>query len=118
MGQFNWDGETYTEGDSNGEFIKEDEWIKLYALDATIYIVSIGEGVSNYEPNKPKEQWLVNFLTPTGEEKTKGLTKGNAERDARIIRFRNTLAASEEPIAASITKVGKRYDFVAPKDGS
>jgi len=118
MGSFNWDGETYTESETSGDFIKENDWIKLYALEATIYITSIGEGISNYDPKVPKEQWLVNFVTPEGEEKTKGLTKGNAERDARMIRFRNTIAADQEPLAVSITKVGKRYDFVAPKDGS
>jgi len=116
MAEFNWEGETYTEGESGGEFISEDEFDKLRVLDAVVYITSIREGVSNYEPTKPKEQWLVDFVTPDGEDKTKGYIKGNAERDARILRLKNTLAAyPDEPIPVSFSKVGRRNEIVAPK---
>jgi hypothetical protein len=116
MSGFNWDGETYTEGEGGGEFISEDEFDKLRVLDATVYVTGVREGISNYEPTKPKEQWLLDFVTPEGEDKTKGYIKGNAERDARFQRIKNTLAADpSEPIAISFVKVGRRNDIAAPK---
>jgi len=119
MGEFNWSGETYTEGDGGGEFIKEDEFDKLRILDAVVYVTAIREGINNYDPKTPKEQWLLDFVDPSGEDKTKGFTKGNPERDARFIRLRNTLIANpDDPIAVSFTKVGRRNEVVAPKDGS
>lgn len=116
---FNWDGETFTESEGEGgAFIKEDDFNRLIYTDAIVSIVAVREGVSNYDPRRPKEQWLVDFIAPDGEEYTKGITKGNEERDARIRRFQATLEASGEPIDSTPFKVGRRIEFGPPKVGA
>ena len=113
---FNWDGETYTEQEyEGGAFIKGDDFDRIRLLNQVVQIVSIREGVSNFDPKHPKEQWLVDFIAPDGEEYTKGLTKGNEERDDRMRRFQATLEASGEPIESTPFKVGKRIEFGPPK---
>lgn len=113
---FNWDGETYTEGEAGGAFISEDEFNRLIYTDAVVEIYAVREGVSNYDPKHPKEQWLVDFIDPKGEERTKGITKGNAERDSRIARLKATLEANpDDPIPATPFKVGRRIEFGKPK---
>lgn len=117
MAGFSWDGETYTEGGGGGAFISEDDFNRLIYTDATVSIVGIREGISNYDPKQPKAQWLVDFVAPDGEEYTKGLTKGNAERDARMLRLQATLEANpDDPIDATPFKVGgRRIEFGQPK---
>lgn len=106
---FDWDAETYTEG-GNGVFIKEAEFNKLVYTDATVQIVEIREGISNYN-NKEKPQWLVDFISADGEEYTKGISKGNEERDARINRIKSTLESSGEPFECRFVKIGRRFDI-------
>lgn len=113
MGGFNWDGEEYTEGEEGGAFIGEEKFNKLIYTDAVVFITGIREGVSTKYDNKA--QWLVDFVAPDGEAYTKGLTKGNAERDARMMRFKATLEATEEPFESTPFKVGKRIEFGPPK---
>ncbi len=116
MGEFNWNGETYTEGSGGGDFIDQDAFNRLVYTDAVCFITAVREGISNFDPKKPQEQWLIDFVSPDETEYTKGFTKGNAERDARIVRLRNTLAAApDEPIDVSFIKVGRRFDIAAPK---
>lgn len=112
---FNWDGETFTESEEGGAFIKEDAFNRLIYTDAIVSITGIREGISNFDPKHPKEQWLVDFIAPDGEEYTKGVTKGNEERDARIARFQKTIEATEEPIDSTPFKVGRRIEFGPPK---
>ena len=113
MSGFNWSGEEYNEG-GGGDFISEKDFNKLIALDAVVFITGIREGVSTYGgDNKP--QWLVDFITDDGTEYTKGLGKGNAERDARIMRFKATLEATGEPFESTPFKVGRRIEFGPPK---
>lgn len=116
MAGFNWDGETYTEGSEGGDFISEDKFNRLIYTDAVVFITGIREGVSNFDPKKPREQWLVDFVDPDGDSYTKGLTKGNPERDARMLRLKATLEANpEDPIEATPFKVGRRIEFGKPK---
>jgi hypothetical protein len=112
---FNWDGETYTEGEDGGAFIKEEPFNRLIYTDAILSIIGIREGVNNYDPKHPKEQWLVDFIAPDGEEYTKGIGKGNEERDARIRRFKATIEATGEPLDSTPFKVGRRIEFGPPK---
>jgi hypothetical protein len=112
--EFSWDKETYTPG-AGGDFIKPDDFDRLRLTDAVVLITGIREGISNYDPKQPKEQWLVDFITADGEEYTKGMTKGNEERDDRIKRVAATIEATGEPKEVSFIKVGKRYDIVKPK---
>lgn len=113
---FNWDGETYTESEEGGAFIKEEAFNRLIYTDAIISIIAIREGVSTFDPKHPKEQWLVDFISPIdGEEYTKGITKGNEERDARIRRFQATIEATGEPLDSTPFKVGRRIEFGPPK---
>ncbi len=113
---FNWDGEQYTEQEyEGGEFIDAEKFNKLLYTDAVLIITGIREGVSNFDPKKPKEQWLVDFIAPDGEEYTKGLSKGNEERDDRLRRFAATIAATGEPLESTPFKVGKRIEFGKPK---
>lgn len=111
---FNWDGEEYTEG-GGGAFINKDLFNRFIYTDAVLVITGIREGVSNYDPNKPKAQWLVDFIGPDGEEYTKGLTKGNEERDARIKRIAATIEATGEPVDSTPFYVGQRIEFGKPK---
>jgi hypothetical protein len=112
---FNWDGEEYTETAGSGAFISKEAFNKLIYTDAVVFITGIREGISTYNgDNKP--QWLVDFVGPDGEEYTKGLGKGNAERDARMIRLQATLNANPgEPIEATPFYVGQRIEFGKPK---
>ena len=113
---FNWDGETYTETEyEGGEFIKEDDFNRLIYTDAVVSITGVREGVSNFDPKKPKEQWLVDFVAPDGTEYTKGVTKGNEERDARLRRIRSTIEQTGEPLDSTPFKVGRRIEFGPPK---
>lgn len=115
MSGFNWDGETYTEGAEGGDFISEDAFSKLIYTDAVISIYQIREGISTYG-GKEKPQWLVDFIAPNGESYTKGIAKGNAERDARVLRLQATLSASpNDPIDSTPFKVGRRIEFGKPK---
>lgn len=117
MGEpFDWGSEEYTES-AGGEFIDKD----LFALWANprtktvVFVTGIRDGISTYN-NKEEEQWLVDFIGPDGEEYTKGLGKGNKERDGRMLRVRATLEANEnEPFPASFGMVGKRYDLMPPR---
>lgn len=112
---FNWDGETYTETVfEGGEFIDEDKFNRLIYTDAVVSITGVREGISTYN-NKEKEQWLVDFVAPDGTEYTKGVSKGNEERDARIRRFRDTIEATGEPLDSTPFKVGRRIEFGKPK---
>lgn len=116
---FNWDGETFTETEyEGGAFITEDKFNRLIYTDAIVSIIAIREGVSNFDPKKPKEQWLVDFIAPDGEEYTKGLTKGNEERDGRMKRFQATITATGEPLDSTPFKVGRRIEFGPPKVGA
>jgi len=112
MAEFPWGEETYTES-SSGDFIDEKTFNKLVYLDATVQVVAIREGVSTFN-NKETPQWLVDFITPEGEEYTKGLAKSNEERNDRMRRLLATLEATNEPIEARFIKVGKRFDIGAP----
>ena len=113
---FNWDGEQYTESEyEGGAFIKQDDFDRIRLTNQVVSITGIREGVSNFDPKRPKEQWLVDFIAPDGEEYTKGVTKGNEERDARMKRFQATLEASGEPIESTPFKVGRRIEFGPPK---
>lgn len=114
--EFSWDDETYTES-SSGEFIDKD----LFALWANprtktvVFVTGIRDGVSTYN-GKTEEQWLVDFVGPDGEDYTKGWSKTNEERNARMLRVRATLEANpDEPFPASFGKVGKRYDLMPPR---
>lgn len=113
MGEFNWDGEEYTES-SSGDFISEDAFNRLVYTDAVVLITAIRDGVSTYNKEE-RPQWLVDFMTQEGEEFTKGLTKTNEERNARMLRFRATIEANGEPIESTPVKIGKRFDFARPK---
>lgn len=116
---FNWDGETYTESEEGGAFIKEDAFLRLIYTDAIVSITGIREGVSpGYNGGPPKEQFLVDFIAPDGEEYTKGIAKGNEERDARLKRFQATIEATGEPIDSTPFKVGRRNEFGPPKVGA
>lgn len=112
MAGFDWGQETYTES-SGGDFIKEMEFNKLLYTDATVQIIGVREGVSTYN-DKPKPQYLVDFVAPDGEEYTKGFSKSNEERNARIARIASTLEATGEPVEARFIKVGRRNDIGAP----
>jgi hypothetical protein len=117
MGEFNWDGETYTKTDS-GDFISEEAFNKLVYTDAIVFVTGFRKGESNFDKKKgPQEQHLVDFMTDDGEEFTKGLGVGNDERDARFARLAATIEASGEPLEASWVKVGKRFDLGPPKKG-
>lgn len=113
MPGFDWGNETYTES-SGGDFIGEAEFNKLIYTDAVVQIVAVRDGVSTFN-NKEQPQFLVDFVDPDGEDKTKGFAKSNEERNARIERIRNTLDQSGEPVEASFIKVGRRNDIAAPK---
>lgn len=114
---FNWEGETFTESEEGGAFIKEEAFNRLIYTDAIVSITGIREGVSNYN-NVAKPQWLVDFIAPDGEEYTKGITKGNEERDGRMLRFQKTIEATGEPIDSTPFKVGRRNEFGPPKVGA
>jgi hypothetical protein len=111
---FNWDGETYTEGEG-GAFIKEDAFNRLIYTDAIVSIIGIRSDDSATYEGKPKPQFLVDFIAPDGEEYTKGIAKGNPERDGRLLRFKATIEATGEPIDSTPFKVGKRNEFGPPK---
>jgi hypothetical protein len=99
----------YTEG-AGGKFFTESETVLLIASGETFAITGVRDGVSNYN-GQSKPQWLVDVITQDGEERTKGLSKGIDERDARITRLKATLEATGEPISARFVKVGRRIDI-------
>lgn len=103
---FDWGNETYTEG-GGGDFLSEEETLRFVVSGEAFAITAIREGRS---AQYNKDQWLVDFLTNSGEEKTRGFTKGNSERDDRISRLKKTLEETGEPIQARLIKVGRRYD--------
>jgi len=112
MGGFSWDGESYTES-SGGEFVDKKLFKKLVANDTTVYVVGIREGISNYQGNRT-EQWLVDFTVDGDETFTKGLGKGNEERDDRFERIRKTIEETSEPLACRFVEIGKRFDIGRP----
>jgi hypothetical protein len=115
ISEFNWDGETYTPS-AGGDFISEEDFNRLIYTDAVVLITDVREGESQYDKKEaPKAQWLVDFVTEKGDEYTKGMTKGNDERDGRIERIKATIEATEEPVESSPVKVGRRFDFGKPK---
>lgn len=113
---YNWEGESFTETEEGGAFIKEEQFNRLIYTDAIVSIVGIREGVSNFDPKKgPQPQWLVDFIAPDGEEYTKGVSQSNEERNDRMRRFKATIEATGEPIDSTPFKVGKRIEFGPPK---
>lgn len=104
MGTFEWG--TYTEG-GGGSFVSEVEMMTYIASGIEVAITGVRDGRS---ARFDKEQWYVDFTDDKGEERTKSFSKGNSERDGRMARLRDTLAATNEPIAARFIKVGRRYD--------
>src|SRR5512133_3985641 len=103
MGEFDWG--TYTEGSGGGEFVKKAEFNAYVAAGTVVAITAVRDG---HSAQYNKDQWLVDFVDDTGAEKTKGFTKGNAERDGRMRRLQDTLNASGEPLAARFIMVGNR----------
>lgn len=115
MAEFPWGEETYTEG-AGGDFISEADFNKLIYTDAVVQIVGVREGMSpGFNGGAPQAQYLVDFVDPEGEDKTKGFAKSNEERNSRIARIATTLEATGEPVEASFIKVGRRNDIGAPK---
>ena len=104
MGTFEWG--TYTEG-GGGAFLSEMETLQYVAAGTIIAITAVRE---MHSAKFDKDQWVVDFTDDSGEERSKSFAKGNIERDSRIARLRDTLASTQEPIAARIVKVGRRYD--------
>jgi hypothetical protein len=99
----------YTEGQTGGAFVKQAEFNAYLAAGTVIAITAVREGHSE---KYNKDQFLVDFIDDAGNEKTKGFTKGNAERDSRMRRLQETLIATGEPISARFTKVGNRNEIV------
>jgi hypothetical protein len=113
MGEFNWGGETYTEG-AGGNFVESKLFDKLMANDTTVSIYAIRSDDQAMYQNRPAPAWLVDFYAPDGEEYTKSLGKGNSERDARMLRLTATIEATGEPIDARFGKIGKRIEVLPP----
>lgn len=107
MAEFEWG--TYTEGSGGGAFVKRAEFDAYVAAGTVVAITAVRDG---HSAQYNKDQFLVDFIDDTGEEKTKGFTKGNAERDGRMRRLQETLKASGDPIAARFIKVGNRNEVV------
>lgn len=109
MGDFDWGNYDYkTEG--GGQYVDETYVILSIAQGKTIQITGIRDDDSNMYNNKPKPRWLVDFVDDEGEEKTRSISKGIPERDTRLRRLQETLAATGDPIAARFCKVGRAYD--------
>ena len=112
---FAWDQEVYTES-AGGEFVDKKVFAKLMANDTTVEIVEIREGISpGYNGGAPRPQWLVDFITPDGEEYTKGIDKGNEERNDRVRRIASTIEATGQGVQARFDMIGKRQDIFPPK---
>jgi len=104
MGTFEWG--TYTEG-AGGSFVKENEMLAYIVNGTPVAVTGVREGVSQQYKS---EQWLVDFVDDQGEDRTKSFNKGNPERDGRMMRLKETIEATGEPVEAKFIKVGKRYD--------
>lgn len=107
-----WSKQTYTEA-KGGDYVKEDEWNRLVYTDAVIEITSIRDDDENQYNGKPAPRYLVDFVHPSGETRTKSIAKGNEERNERLEGFRELIEAGETILTTPI-KVGKRDDFGAP----
>lgn len=98
---------TYTEG-GGGDFVTELEKLTYIAQGTTLFITGVREGAGQYGP-----QWYVDFTDAAGEDKTISFKKGTVERDDRVTRIADTIAASSEPVKARLLKIGRRYDLGA-----
>lgn len=105
---FNWGD--YTEGAGGGEFLTEEETLKLVVSGEAFSITGVRDGTSGVQYGS-KPTYVLDFVTGDGEDKSKSFTKGINERDARFERIKSTLAATGEPITARLIKVGRRYDI-------
>ena len=109
MPEFDWGSYDYkTEG---GAYMKEEDVILSIAMGKTFLVTGIRDDDSNTYNNKPKPRWLVDLIDEEGEEKTRSISKGVPERDTRLKRLQETIAASGEPIKVRFTKVGRAYDL-------
>lgn len=111
MADFDWGNYDYkTEG--SGQYVDETYVILSIAKGDVFQITGIRDDDANTYNGKPKPRFLVDFIDSEGEEKTRGFSKGIPERDTRLRRLQETLAATGEPIAARFCKVNKAYDVI------
>jgi hypothetical protein len=111
-----WEKQTYTEA-QGGAFMKGEEWNRLVYTDAVIEITAVREKASRFNPNPdgtPSNEWVVDFVAPDGEPRSKSFAQTNSERNERIEEFRALLDAGEESVRCTPVKVGKRDDFGPP----
>jgi hypothetical protein len=88
---FDWSKEEYT-ASAGGEFIDSKLFKKWLYNDETVFVTGIREGHSK---KFDEDQWLVDFVGPDGDEYTKSVGRGNAERDARFRRVLATIEAKD-----------------------
>jgi hypothetical protein len=104
----NWGSYDYTT--DGGAFVDETYVILSIANGDVFQITGVRDDDTNSYNGKPKPRYLVDFIDKTGEEKTRGFSKGIPERDQRLKHLQETIAATGEPIAARFVKVNKAYD--------
>lgn len=102
---FDWGKEEYTPS-SGGQFVDGKLFKKWLYNEETVYVTAIREDDTHQFQGRVQPQWLIDFVGPDGEEHTKGVGKGNDERDARFRRIINTIDANGgEPFECRFVEV-------------